>query len=150
MITRSLMWIAEQIKGRLSGEDCSVSAVSTDTRTLTQGAVYLALKGENFDGHQFVEAAETAGAAAVIACQPVTTKLPVIYVEDTKLALGQLGAAVKAEVKPKTIGITGSSGKTTVKEMCAAILSRRGNVLATAGNFNNEIGVPLTLLRLTP
>lgn len=150
MITRSLMWITEQIKGRLSGEDCIVSAVSTDTRTLTQGAVYLALKGENFDGHQFVEAAEAAGAAAVIASQPVTTALPVIYVEDTKLALGQLGAAVKAEVKPKTIGITGSSGKTTVKEMCAAILSRRGNVLATAGNFNNEIGVPLTLLRLTP
>ena len=150
MITRSLMWITEQIKGRLSGENCTVSAVSTDTRTLTQGAVYLALKGENFDGHQFVEAAEAAGAAAVIASQPVTTALPVIYVEDTKLALGQLGAAVKAEVKPKTIGITGSSGKTTVKEMCAAILSRRGNVLATAGNFNNEIGVPLTLLRLTP
>ena len=62
MITRSLMWITEQIKGRLSGEDCIVSAVSTDTRTLTQGAVYLALKGENFDGHQFVEAAEAAGA----------------------------------------------------------------------------------------
>ena len=62
MITRSLMWITEQIKGRLSGENCTVSAVSTDTRTLTQGAVYLALKGENFDGHQFVDAAEAAGA----------------------------------------------------------------------------------------
>lgn len=150
MITRSLMWIAEQIKGRLVGDDCTVSAVSTDTRTLEDGAVYLALQGENFDGHRFIEAAESAGAAAIIASQPVTCGLPVIYVEDTKLALGQLGAAVKAEVNPKTIGITGSSGKTTVKEMCAAILSRRGNVLATAGNFNNEIGVPLTLLRLTP
>ncbi|GGF74490.1 UDP-N-acetylmuramoyl-tripeptide--D-alanyl-D-alanine ligase [Alteromonas lipolytica] len=150
MITTSLMWIAEQIEGRLTGEDCTISAISTDTRTLTEGALYLALKGTNFDGHGFIEAAEKAGAAAVIASQPVETALPVIYVEDTKLALGQLGAAVKREFNPKTIGITGSSGKTTVKEMCAAILSRRGNVLATAGNFNNEIGVPLTLLRLTP
>lgn len=150
MIVTSLVWIAEQIAGRLVGGDCTVSAVSTDTRTLEKGAVYLALKGANFDGHQFIEKATAAGAAAIIASQPVNTDLPVIYVEDTKLALGQLGAAVKQKVQPKTIGITGSSGKTTVKEMCAAILSRRGNVLATAGNFNNEIGVPLTLLRLTP
>ncbi|MDC8832627.1 UDP-N-acetylmuramoyl-tripeptide--D-alanyl-D-alanine ligase [Alteromonas gilva] len=150
MISTTLAWIAQQVNGRLEGEDAPISAVSTDTRTLDAGALYLALKGANFDGHQFVEAAEKAGAKAILASDPVTSALPVIYVEDTKQALGQLGAAVKREVNPKTIAITGSSGKTTVKEMCAAILARRGNVLATAGNFNNDIGVPLTLLRLTP
>lgn len=154
MINTTLAWIAQQIQGRLEGNDITVSAVSTDTRQLSQGDVYLALKGDNFDGHAFAEAAVNAGASAIIASTPIAAGLaaqvPVIYVDDTKTALGELGAAVKAAVQPKTIGITGSSGKTTVKEMCAAILAQRGNVLATAGNFNNDIGVPLTLLRLTP
>ncbi|TPV56135.1 UDP-N-acetylmuramoyl-tripeptide--D-alanyl-D-alanine ligase [Aestuariibacter sp. GS-14] len=154
MINTTLAWIAQQIQGRLEGNDITVSAVSTDTRQLNQGDVYLALKGDNFDGHAFAEAAVNAGASAIIASTPIAAGLaaqvPVIYVDDTKTALGELGAAVKAAVQPKTIGITGSSGKTTVKEMCAAILAQRGNVLATAGNFNNDIGVPLTLLRLTP
>lgn len=154
MINTTLAWIAQQIQGRLEGNDITVSAVSTDTRQLNQGDVYLALKGDNFDGHAFAEAAVNAGASAIIASTPIApglaVQVPVIYVDDTKTALGELGAAVKAAVQPKTIGITGSSGKTTVKEMCAAILAQRGNVLATAGNFNNDIGVPLTLLRLTP
>lgn len=148
MIMTTLSWIANQIDGTLEGQDCEVNAVSTDTRTLDSGSVYLALKGDNFDGHVFVESAANAGATAIIASEPVVTALPVIYVTDTKLALGKLGAAVKREIAPKTIAITGSSGKTTVKEMCAAILERRGSVLATDGNFNNDIGVPLTLLRL--
>lgn len=148
MITTTLSWIASQIDGKLDGQDCEVNAVSTDTRTLDSGSVYLALKGDNFDGHAFAESAEKAGASAIIASEPVNVSIPVVYVEDTKLALGLLGAAVKREVAPKTIAITGSSGKTTVKEMCAAILERRGSVLATNGNFNNDIGVPLTLLRL--
>ncbi|MEW9797215.1 UDP-N-acetylmuramoyl-tripeptide--D-alanyl-D-alanine ligase [Alteromonas sp. CYL-A6] len=150
MIKTTLTWIAEQTGGRLTGEDATVDAVSTDTRTLTKGAVYLALQGPNFDGHEFVKVAQEAGASAVIASKQVDTSLPVIYVDDTKQALGALGAAVKRVVAPKTVAITGSSGKTTVKEMCAAILARRGKVLATAGNFNNDIGVPLTLLRLEP
>jgi len=152
MITTTLSWIAEKVNGKLlkGAADVEVSAVSTDTRTLEDGAVYLALKGPNFNGHDFVSTAEKAGASAVIASEDVATSLPVIMVEDTKEALGLLGAAVKAHVAPKTIAITGSSGKTTVKEMCAAILERRGNVLATNGNFNNDIGVPLTLLRLEP
>ena len=148
MITTTLSWIASQIDGKLDGQDCEVNAVSTDTRTLDSGSVYLALKGDNFDGHAFAESAEKAGASAIIASEPVNVSIPVVYVEDTKLALGLLGAAVKREIAPKTIAITGSSGKTTVKEMCAAILERRGSVLATNGNFNNDIGVPLTLLRL--
>ena len=152
MITTTLSWIAEKVNGKLfkGAADVEVSAVSTDTRTLEDGAVYLALKGPNFNGHDFISTAEKAGASAVIASEDVATSLPVIMVEDTKEALGLLGAAVKAYVAPKTIAITGSSGKTTVKEMCAAILERRGNVLATNGNFNNDIGVPLTLLRLEP
>ncbi len=150
MITTTLSWIAGKLGGKLTGDDLTVAEVSTDTRSLTTGAVYLALNGANFNGHKFVEQAVAAGASAIIASEPVTTHVPVIYVKDTKEALGQLGAAVKAEVAPKTVAITGSSGKTTVKEMSAAILERRGSVLATAGNFNNEIGVPLTLLRLKP
>ena len=129
MITTTLSWIASQIDGTLEGDDSTVTAVSTDTRALTEGAVYLALKGANFNGHDFAEAAANAGASAIIASEKVSVAIPVIYVEDTKLALGQLGAAVKQQVAPKTIAITGSSGKTTVKEMCAAILSRRGKVL---------------------
>ena len=148
MITTTLSWIASQIDGELKGRDGEVNAVSTDTRTMEQGAVYVALKGANFNGHNFVKSAEKAHASAIIASEPVSTSLPVIYVDDTTVALGQLAGAVKQQVAPKTIAITGSSGKTTVKEMCAAILERRGSVLATHGNFNNEIGVPLTLLRL--
>ncbi|RDV29064.1 UDP-N-acetylmuramoyl-tripeptide--D-alanyl-D-alanine ligase [Alteromonas aestuariivivens] len=150
MITTTLSWIAEQVGGQLQGEDLTIEGVSTDTRTIKPGDVYLALIGDNFNGHHFAEAAEKAGAAAVIASEPVNSAVPVIRVEDTRIALGLLGAAVKRQVAPKTIAITGSSGKTTVKEMTAAILARRGTVLATAGNFNNEIGVPLTLLRLEP
>ncbi len=150
MITTKLSWIAKQTQGQLKGQDLSVANISTDTRTLQAGDVYLALVGDNFNGHAFVKNAEEAGAVAVIASEEIETDLPVILVKDTKLALGELGAAVKREVNPKTIAITGSSGKTTVKEMTAAILSRRGSVLATEGNFNNDIGVPLTLLRLKP
>ncbi|MBU3021531.1 UDP-N-acetylmuramoyl-tripeptide--D-alanyl-D-alanine ligase [Aestuariibacter sp. A3R04] len=150
MIKTTLSWIADNVKGTLKGDDREVNGVSTDTRTLRQGDVYIALSGENFNGHRFVASAEQAGASAVIVSEAVNTSLPVINVTDTKLALGLLGAAVKANVAPKTIAITGSSGKTTVKEMTAAILARRGKVLATAGNYNNDIGVPLTLLRLAP
>ncbi len=150
MITTKLSWIAQQTDGQLKGQDLSVDNISTDTRTLQAGDVYLALVGDNFNGHAFVRNAKEAGAVAVIASEEIDTDLPVVLVKDTKLALGELGAAVKRAVNPKTIAITGSSGKTTVKEMTAAILSRRGNVLATEGNFNNDIGVPLTLLRLKP
>ncbi len=148
MIARTLSWIAEKIGGELVGADLTVSGVSTDTRTLEAGDLYIALVGPNFNGHEFAPFAVKAGASAVIASEPLSLDVPVIVVEDTKLALGALGGAIKAELNPKTVAITGSSGKTTVKEMTAAILRRRGNVLATKGNFNNDIGVPLTLLDL--
>lgn len=148
MITRPLSWIAEKIDGQLVGEDIAISRISTDTRTLDEGDCYLALTGERFNGNEFATSAEKAGAAAAIISEHVNLSIPHILVKDTKRALGMLGRAIKREIAPKTIAITGSSGKTTVKEMCAAILKRRGEVLATKGNFNNEIGVPLTLLEL--
>jgi len=151
MIPVSLSWIADQVNGQLIAQqkqDLVIQGVSTDTRSILPTDLFLALKGPNFDGHKFVQQAEEKGAMALILSRQVDTKLPYILVDDTTLALGLLGAAVKAKVAPKTVGITGSSGKTTVKEMVAAILSRRGKVLATQGNFNNDLGVPMTLLRL--
>ncbi|MCH2058770.1 MAG: UDP-N-acetylmuramoyl-tripeptide--D-alanyl-D-alanine ligase [Thalassotalea sp.] len=148
MINLTLAEIAQATSGKLIGEDITIDAIGTDSRALTSGQVFLALKGPNFDGHKFIEQVASLGASAVIVDHPVDTSLPQVVVEDTRLALGAIGAHVKAKIAPKTVGITGSSGKTTVKEMVAAILSRLGNVLATNGNFNNDIGVPLTLLRL--
>jgi UDP-N-acetylmuramoyl-tripeptide--D-alanyl-D-alanine ligase len=143
--------VAEQVDGQLiaqAKQDLVIEGVSTDTRSILSTDLFLALKGSNFDGHKFVQQAEEKGAVALIVSHKVHTQLPYILVEDTTIALGLLGAAVKAKVAPKTVGITGSSGKTTVREMVAAILSRRGNVLATKGNHNNDLGVPMTLLRL--
>ncbi|KPD24200.1 UDP-N-acetylmuramoyl-tripeptide--D-alanyl-D-alanine ligase [Idiomarina zobellii] len=148
MISVTLTWIAEKVGGRLVGEDKTISKVSTDTRDDLTGALFIALKGPNFDAHRFTEQARQGGAEALLVEKPQQTELSQIVVEDTRYALGLLGAAVKAEVAPKTVAITGSNGKTTVKEMLSSILSLKDSTLATAGNFNNDIGVPLTLLRL--
>lgn len=149
MIALLLSDIARITEGKLIGDDVTIHHISTDSRSLRSNDVFLALKGDNFDGHKFCQQAEQALCAALIVESQQAVNIPQIVVKDTRLALGQLGAHVKAQVAPKTVGITGSSGKTTVKEMTAAILSRLGNVLATDGNFNNDIGVPLTLLRLS-
>lgn len=149
MITLNLTDIAGVTEGKLVGDNIAIDAIGTDSRALTKGQVFLALKGPNFDGHKFIAQVEKLGASAVIVDHQVEATIPQVIVKDTRIALGKIGAYVKAQTAPKTVGITGSSGKTTVKEMVAAILSRLGNVLATDGNFNNDIGVPLTLLRLT-
>ncbi|WP_417439115.1 UDP-N-acetylmuramoyl-tripeptide--D-alanyl-D-alanine ligase [Idiomarina sp.] len=148
MISVSLKWIAEQVEGRLIGSDCTIDKVSTDTRADLEDALFIALKGRNFDAHDFVEQALAKGAAAIICEKQQDSECRQIIVENSRHALGRLGAAVKAKVAPKTVAVTGSNGKTTVKEMLAAILSIQHPVLATQGNFNNDIGVPLTLLRL--
>ena len=158
MIKVSTQWICKALSAHMVGnalggapsEVMEIDKVSTDTRFIEPGALFIALRGPNFDGHRFVEQAIEKGAAAIVVDHQLDVDVPQIVVKDTTLALGALGAAVKAQLQPKTIGITGSVGKTTVKEMTAAIMSRLGNVLATKGNFNNEIGVPLTLLRLEP
>lgn len=148
MIPLLLSEIAQAVDGTLIGDDIQVHHISTDSRALQAEDVFLALKGPNFDGHKFIPQAVLAGCKAVVVDHQCDANLPQIVVADTHTALGKIGAYVKAQVAPKTVAITGSSGKTTVKEMVAAILARLGSVLATQGNFNNDIGVPLTLLRL--
>ena len=148
MITATLDWVAEKVDGSLQGDNTIITSVSTDTRDMAVGDLFFALSGPHFNGHDYLPEAKRKGAAAAVVEKWTEIAIPQILVADCKLALGRLGAAVKAEVQPLTVAITGSCGKTTVKEMVAAILSGCGRVLATEGNFNNDIGVPLTLLRL--
>ena len=121
-----------------------------DTRKLSPGALYVALRGEHFDGHDFVAAARQTGAAAALVEQRTEDPIPQIVVENTRLALGALAAAWRKRFVGPLVAVTGSNGKTTLKEMIRAILSQEGPTLATSGNLNNEIGAPLTLLRLDP
>lgn len=153
MIKITLNKLAEILKGQLIGdENIVVENVSTDTRQQTQNGLFFALKGEKFDAHHYLNAAVEQGCIAVVVDHQCDISVPQIVVADTRIALGMLGAWVKSEVNPLTVAMTGSSGKTTVKEMTASILQQTAStpdaVLFTQGNFNNDIGVPLTLLRL--
>ncbi|MCS6946698.1 MAG: UDP-N-acetylmuramoyl-tripeptide--D-alanyl-D-alanine ligase, partial [Steroidobacteraceae bacterium] len=137
--------------------DLRYRGVSTDTRTLRPGEVFIALRGPRFDGADFVAAAERAGAAAAVVTRDAATALrssgcalPLLLVPDTHAALMHAAAAHRARFRGTVIAVAGSNGKTTVKEMIAAILRESAPTLATAGNLNNQIGVPLTLLRLDP
>ncbi|GAA5218907.1 UDP-N-acetylmuramoyl-tripeptide--D-alanyl-D-alanine ligase [Corallincola platygyrae] len=150
MISLKLSQLTAPLKARLVGEDISLDSVSTDTRAISEGDLFIALKGLRFDAHEFAEQAVADGAAALVVDHELPLDVPQLVVEDTRLALGALGNWVRQQVNPKVIAITGSTGKTTVKEMTAAILAEKGQVLSTKGNFNNDIGAPLTLLRLTP
>ncbi len=136
------------LDAEMTGEDVDFTAVSTDTRSLKAGDLYVALQGDRFDGHEYIDQAKQAGAVAAVVDRPVITDLPYLKVENTRKALGQLAAAWRQLFKGKVAGVTGSNGKTTVKEMIAAILKKQGDVLATSGNYNNDIGLPLTLLRM--
>jgi len=140
--------ITKEVTGNLLGRDLAVSAVSIDTRTLAKADLYIAIKGANFDGHRFIDKAELAGASAVLVEHKCDTELPQIVVEDAHLALAELAGAWKNQAQVKTVAVTGSNGKTTVKEMIATILNVNASVWFTQGNFNNDIGVPLTLLKL--
>lgn len=138
----------EYLDGDLVGEDAQLSGFSIDTRTLQPGDLYIAIEGERFDGHDYCRAAMEKGAAAMLVHNAVDVDLPHLQVSDTRKALGQLAKMWADRFQVPTVAVTGSNGKTTVKEMIAAMLSQLGPVLATKGNFNNDIGVPLTLLRL--
>lgn len=142
------------LNARAIGPDVEFGAVASDSRNLLAGALFVALRGERFDGHRFAAQALAQGAAAVMVDSQANLDLaPAIIVPDTRLALGQLAAWQRRRMPAKVLAITGSNGKTTVKEMLAAILKRSAGesaVLATVGNLNNDIGMPLTLLRLTP
>ena len=150
MIEVSLQQLTSILDAQLIGENKLISSISTDTRKIDQGALFIALVGEKFDAHDFATQAVDGGAGALLVQRELNVATPQLLVADTKLALGQLAAWVHDSCKTPTVAITGSCGKTTVKEMVASIMSAKGRVLFTAGNFNNDIGVPLTLLRSTP
>lgn len=139
---------AQIMNGNIRGEDAVFQEVSIDTRSLQLGAIYFAIKGEQFDGHDFLQKAKDAGAVGAVVEDFSELDLTQIKVTDTRKALGRLAAAWRQQFKGVVVGVTGSNGKTTVKEMIAAIFARQGDVLATRGNFNNDIGLPLTLLRM--
>ena len=142
----TLSTIARWTAGRLIGADVTVSAVSTDTRTMPPGALFVALHGDHFDAHAFLAAAEAAGAAAVLVSRPVETTLPQMHVADTLDALGELAAGLQHGRPAVTLALTGSNGKTSVKALLAAILSRAGKTWVSPGNLNNEIGLPLAVI----
>ena len=129
-------------------DNLPINHISTDSRTIQAGDLFLALVGENFNGHHYIAKAQQNQAVAIIASEKIQTNLPVLWVPDTRLALGKLGAWARQTYQPTVFGITGSNGKTSAKNMLSAILSQVGNTLATLGNLNNDLGVPMTLCRL--
>jgi UDP-N-acetylmuramoyl-tripeptide--D-alanyl-D-alanine ligase len=147
-MSRTLATFAKSCGGTLEGADRAYTGVSTDTRTLQAGELFVALRGPRFNANDFVAAAAKAGAAGAVVDTPVATSLTQILVADTQAALSSSAAAWRAGFSLPVVGVAGSNGKTTVKEMTAAILERTGPTLATRGNLNNHIGVPLTLHRL--
>ncbi len=150
MITLMLSQLVDVLDAQLIGDDVAIDKVSTDTRTIESGSLFVALVGERFDAHDFADKAVEAGASALLVSKAIDANTPHLLVKDTKVALGLLGQFVHQVCQTPTVAITGSCGKTTVKEMVASIMAQKGQVLFTAGNFNNDIGVPLTLLRSTP
>ncbi len=142
--------LGAEIIGLAEGADRPYSVVSSDSRTLGPGALFVALRGERFDGAEFVAAAAARGAVGAIVDRAMLCALPQIVVADALRALQQLAQGWRADHSMPIVAVGGSNGKTTTKEMTAAILSRLGPCLATHGNLNNHIGVPLTLMRLEP
>jgi UDP-N-acetylmuramoyl-tripeptide--D-alanyl-D-alanine ligase len=148
--------VAQVLGGELVGQDVEFDAVSTDSRSINAGDLFVALHGDKFDGSQYVSLAAEKGAVAALvnaeSYHGVALPCPVVLVKDTRLALGKLSGYWRDQFAIPLVGITGSNGKTTVKEMLTAILREAAGsadaVLATQGNFNNDIGMPLTLLRL--
>jgi UDP-N-acetylmuramoyl-tripeptide--D-alanyl-D-alanine ligase len=147
-MNRTLADFAAAVGGTLHGRDQPFDQVTIDTRKLAAGDLFMALPGERADGHEYVAAAAAAAAAGAVVTRLQKLDFPQILVTDVAQALTAAAAAWRAQFTLPLIGVAGSNGKTTVKEMLAAILSRAGACLATAGNLNNHLGVPLTLLRL--
>jgi UDP-N-acetylmuramoyl-tripeptide--D-alanyl-D-alanine ligase len=148
MLSLRLSEVALWTGGALRGDDRQVRAVFTDTRAPQPGGLFIALIGAHFDAHDFVAAAQAAGAAAALVARHVAADLPQVIVADTQIALGDLASAVRAQRQAQVIGITGSNGKTTVKTLVASILALHGKTHVNAGNLNNEIGLPLSILAL--
>ena len=142
--------VADIVNGSLSIEEkIKFKGVCTDTRKTVTGRLFIALEGENFDGHLFTQNAEELGAKAIIAHKKVSTGLPTIIVKDTEKAYQKLATWFRQSLSPQVIAITGSNGKTTTKNMLDSILSLQAPTLSTKGNLNNHLGVPKTILELT-
>jgi len=144
--TYLLSQLAEEMHGRSLGHDATVSSVAVDSRTATPGSLFFAIVGEHADGHMFVEEARRRGAAAAVVSRPEGVGGPAVVVKDTIEALTDLAALDRRMSDARVVGITGSSGKTTTKDLVAAVLRSRFEVRASPGSYNNEIGLPLTLL----
>jgi UDP-N-acetylmuramoyl-tripeptide--D-alanyl-D-alanine ligase len=145
---RTLKQFAAAGHGRLYGEDHAFNEIAIDSRRLAAGDLFAALRGDTADGHDFVADAARSGAAGAIVSRRLALPLAQIVVSNVEAALAHAARKARAHFKGPLIGVAGSNGKTTVKEMIAAILSRRGPCLSTRGNLNNHLGVPMTLLRL--
>lgn len=146
----SLVEIAQAVDGKLNIDtNETVDNVCIDTRKITKGCLYVAIKGEKFDGHDFIEKAFKLGAKAVISHKEIKTDKPVVYVKDTRLAFGALSAYYRSLFSVFLVGVTGSVGKTSTKEMIYTVMKNHYNVLKTQGNLNNDIGLPRTLLELS-
>ncbi len=148
MLNLSLKTIAKATQGHLCGADLCIEAVSTNSRKRVENALFVALLGEQHDAHDFVAQARDNGAVAALVERELDLDLAQVIVADTQIALGLLAAHVRRQRDVCVIGITGSNGKTTVKTLLAGILSRHAPTHASSGSFNNEIGLPLTLLAM--
>ncbi len=146
MIAARLTEVLEAVNGRLPFADAAFAGVSTDTRTLVPGNLFVALRGEHHDGHDHADAARAAGAAALIVERELPVALPQLMVENTLAALADLARWWRTKHRPVVIGITGSNGKTSVKTLTAAICARAGRTHCNQGNYNNEVGLPLSVL----
>ncbi|MEA2078668.1 MAG: UDP-N-acetylmuramoyl-tripeptide--D-alanyl-D-alanine ligase [Pseudomonadota bacterium] len=149
MMVMPLSEAAQVLDAKQWGADVTFRGISTDTRTLSEGNLFVALQGPNFDGHDYLEQARRQGAVAAAVSRVSNEQMPLLEVKDTRIALGELAAHWRSQFAIPLIAVTGSNGKTSVKEMLASILRRCGETLVTQGNLNNDIGVPLTLFRLS-
>lgn len=156
MIALSLETLSQVVQGTLNhiaqsqANQLTIKAISTDSRQIDEHCLFIALSGERFDAHDFITDVKAKGAVAVLVDRALDIDCPQIIVKDTRLAMGAIATHIRSLTQAKVVALTGSSGKTSVKEMTASILRHCGETLYTHGNLNNDIGVPLTLFRLTP
>lgn len=148
MIPLSLKKISTITKGKLYGTDFFIENIIIDTKKITPGCLFIPLIGKNFDAHIFIKDAIKNGCSSILTQKIIKYHISYVLVENTSIALGQIASWIRKKTKVKLLAITGSCGKTSVKEMTASIFKKYGKTISTIGNLNNTIGVPLTLLRL--
>lgn len=150
MMVRTLASVAKHVDGQLIGPDCRFDEVSTDTRKNIRGSLFVALRGENFDGNDYVAAAASAGAVGALVSRRADVALSQVKVDDTRRAFAAMASSWRRTFNVPIVAVTGSAGKTTARALIAAIVGVDRQICTTQGNFNNEIGVPITLMRMQP